>query len=170
MRIVTRRRSFAVVVAILAGPALIVGPAATAATAPAHDQASGTAALGQFGDPRAHVNAIARPDGVSGSFTITYPDETVVTGDVVCAEASADIAYVTGRITESSGPRQVANNWQPGNYIVIGVADKGEPGVEAGDRLNFSAGSAAHPGCGPNGAATPVFPIVSGNYRVVDGI
>jgi hypothetical protein len=173
MRIYPWRRSQARVgflIAILAGLALIVGPTASAATAPAHDQANGTAALGQFGDPRAHVNAVARPDGVSGTFEITYPDETFVAGDVVCVQASADIAYVTGQITESGGPRQIANNWQPGNCIVIGVLVKGEPGVRAGDPLNFSPGFAAHPGCGPNGAATPVFPIVSGNYQVVDGI
>jgi hypothetical protein len=35
--------------------------------------------------------------------------------------------------------------------------------------MNFSPGFAGNPGCGPNGAAVPVFPITAGNYHVFAG-
>jgi len=158
------------IVLTIAVSVLLIAPTGVASAAPGHDQVNGTGQLGQFGEPTVHVNAIQRPDGISGAFQITYPDGTFVSGPAECAPASVDVVYLTGRITESGGPRQTTNNWQPGNYLVIGVQDKGEPGVKAGDRLNFSAGFATHPGCGPHGAASPDFAIVAGNYRVVDGI
>ncbi len=33
--------------------------------------------------------------------------------------------------------------------------------------MNFSPGFAANPGCGPLGAASPVYSIVSGDYKVL---
>jgi len=159
-----------IVLLTAAGLALALAPAALAtAAAPGHDQATGTGALAQFGDPTAHVNAIQRDGRVSGSFTITYPDGTSVAGTVACAVATGTVAYATGQITESSGPRQATNNWLVGNYLVIGVQDNGEPGAGT-DKLNFSPGFATHPGCGAHPDATPVFVIVDGNYRVVDGL
>jgi hypothetical protein len=146
--------------------AVVVAPAASAWASPGHDQATGTGTLGQFGDPTAHVNALETRAGLEGSFTISYPDGTFATGTDTCLVVSGSIAYVTSKITDSGGPRQQANNWFPGTYIVIGVQDNGQPGTAGPDLLNFSPGFAADPGCGPNGAATPVFPIVDGNYRV----
>jgi hypothetical protein len=149
--------------------ALAIGTAAPAASAwasPGHDQVTGTGTLGQFGDPTAHVNAIQTRAGLNGAFTIAYPDGTVVTGSVTCLIVGGATAYVTGQIASASGPRQSANSWFPGSYIVIGVQDKGQRRTGEPDQLNFSPGFATDPGCGPNGAATPVFPIVTGNYRV----
>ena len=134
--------------------------------APNHDQATGTGALGQFGNPTAHVNAIDTPSGVKGSVSIEYPDGTTLTGTVSCLSVNANTAYVTSRITDAGGPRQAANGWFPGSFLVVGVQDNGEPGTAGPDRMNFSRGFATDPGCGPNGDAVPVFPIVSGNYQV----
>jgi hypothetical protein len=135
--------------------------------APSHDQATGTGTLDQsFGNPTAHVNAVQTKPGLNGSFTITYPDGTVAAGSPVCLSVTGNTAYITGRIDQSSGPRQTTNNWLPGNYLVIGVQDNGEPG--RADRLNFSRGSSGNPGCGPTSDASPVFTIVDGNYQVFD--
>jgi hypothetical protein len=46
------------------------------------------------------------------------------------------------------------------------VGDNGEPGTA--DKLNFSRGSQADPGCGQNPDAEPVFTIVDGNYQGFD--
>ena len=132
------------------------------------DHVTGTGTLGQFSNPTARVDAIQTKAGVRGSFTITYPDHTFATANDTCLYVSGNTAYVTGRITRSGGPRYVTPlNWLPGNYIVIGIQDNGNPGTVP-DQLNFSPGFATDPGCGPNSAATPDFPIVSGNYRVTD--
>ena len=155
-----------IVIMTLALAAGAAAPAVSAWAAPAHDQATGTGTLGQFGDPTAHVNAIQTPNGLKGGFTISYPDGTSATGSATCLAVGGTTAYVTGQIASSGGPRQQANNWFPGSYIVIGVQDNGAPGTAGPDQLNFSPGFAADPGCGPNAAATPVFPIVTGNYRV----
>jgi hypothetical protein len=154
---------------VLVTLALAIGAAAPAASAwasPGRDQATGTGTLGQFGDPTVHVNAIDSRAGLKGGFTVAYPDGTVVSGSVTCLFVGGNTAYVTGQITSSSGPRQQANNWLPGSYIVVGAQDNGQPGTAGPDQLNFSPGFATDPGCGPNAAATPVFPIVMGNYRV----
>jgi hypothetical protein len=147
---------------------LLLAPVAPGQAAPSHDQAVGTGTIAQFGNPTAHVNANETRNGVRGSFTITYPDGTSVTGTATCLSVSGNTAYVTGRITESAGPRQAPNSWFPGNFVVVGVQDNGEPGTAGPDRLNFSPGFTANPGCGPNGAAVPVIPIVEGNYQVSD--
>ena len=73
---------------------------------------------------------------------------------------------MTAQITSAGGPLQQANRWLPGSFLVVGVQDNGEPGTAGPDRMNFSPGFAADPGCGPNGAATPVYPITAGNYQV----
>jgi hypothetical protein len=155
-------------VAVVSAAVALVAVSATAALASSHSQATGTGTLDQFGNPTAHVNAVQTKPGLKGSFTITYPDGTSVSGTPSCLSVSGDTAYVIGRIDESTGPRREPNNWQPGNYVVIGVQDSGEPGTKGPDHLNFSAGFASQPACGPNSAATPVFAIVEGNYRVSD--
>ncbi len=152
--------------------ALVIGVAAPAASAwasPGHDQVTGAGTLGLFGDPTAQVNAVQTPAGLKGGFTITYPDGTIATGSDTCLIVGGTTAYVTGQIASASGPRQQANSWFPGSYIIIGVQDNGQPGGGTPDQLNFSPGFATDPGCGPNTAATPVFPIVTGNYRVFAG-
>jgi hypothetical protein len=129
-----------------------------------HNQVTGNATLGQFGNPTVHVNANQNNPGLKGSFTITYPDGTAVSGDPTCLTIDGGVAYITGKITSSSGPRSNPLAWLPGNYLVIGVDDTGTAGP---GQLNFSPGFATDPGCGPNGAATPVFSVVDGGYRVV---
>jgi hypothetical protein len=159
------RRLMVLLTLVLAAAA--VGPAVSASASPGHHgQVTGTGTLGQFGDPTAHVNAIQTAAGLKGEFTIVYPDGTFAAGPATCLTIAGTTAYVTARITSSGGPRQQALNWLPSSFLVIGVLDNGEPGTAGPDRLNFSPGFAADPGCGPNGAATPVFPIIAGNYRV----
>jgi hypothetical protein len=152
----------------VAAAAAFVVMSATAASASSHSQVTGTGTLGQFGNPTAHVNAIQTKPGLKGSFSITYPDGTSVSGTPSCLSVNGDTAYVIGRIDESAGPRRDSNNWQPGNYLVIGLQDNGNPGKDGADNLNFSAGFASQPACGPNSAATPVFAIVDGNYHLSD--
>jgi len=154
------------IVGALALTFVLLAPPMAGQAAPKHDQATGTGTLGQFGDPTAHVNAVATPNGVTGSVTIDYPDGSTLTGTVTCLFVSGNTAYVTGRITESGGPRQAPNGWFPGSFLIVGVQDNGEPGTAGPDRLNFSPGFATDPGCGPNDDAVPVFPIVRGNYQV----
>jgi hypothetical protein len=154
-----------VVVAALTLGISVAIPATASQAAAGNNQVTGTAALGQFGNPTAHVNAIQTPAGLKGSFHIEYADTTSVAGKPKCLVVSGDVAYVIATITAASGPRAAGNAWQPGNFLVIGVKDGGEPGT-AGDLLNFSPGFASAPACAPNGAATPVFPIVEGNYKV----
>lgn len=158
-----RKLAFMVTLAWVIGALALAAPAWAS---PGHDQAIGTGSLGQFGDPTAHVNAIQTAAGLKGGFTIAYPDGTFVAGSASCLFVSGDTAYITGQITRAGGPRQQASNWFAGGYLVIGVTANGEPGTAGPDLLNFSPGFAANPGCGPNGAAAPVFAITAGNYRV----
>jgi hypothetical protein len=161
---VIARKMFAAIplIAVLA----LAAPAAAAWASPVHGQATGTGTLAQFGDPTAHVNAVQTSAGLKGSFTITYPDQTFATGTATCLTVLGSVAYVTGKITDSGGPRQQSVNWFPGDYLVIGLQDNGEPGTAGPDRLNFSPGFGADPGCGPLQAASPDFPIVAGNFQV----
>jgi hypothetical protein len=153
---------------------LVASPAAGHATVTPStgttDQLTGVGTLGQFGSPTAYLGAVGTRYGPFGAFTITYPDGTYVIGTATCLTVSGKIAYLTGRIALSGGPRRDANGWVKGNHLVVGVEDNSEGGVQQEpDRLNFSAGLATNPGCGPNGLASPDFFIVRGNYRVVDG-
>ena len=150
----------------LALAAAAAGPAVSASASPGHDQVTGTGTLGQFGDPAAHVNAIQTAAGLKGEFTIVYPDGSFAAGPATCLAIAGTTAYVTAQITSAGGPLQQANRWLPGSFLVVGVQDNGEPGTAGPDRMNFSPGFAADPGCGPNGAATPVYPITAGNYQV----
>src|SRR5258708_27931542 len=120
---VMRKLLFIVTLALMIGA---VAPASAWAS-PGHDQATGTGTLGQFGSPTAHVNAIQAHAGLEGGFTISYPDGTFATGSVTCLFVAANTAYVTGQITSSSGPRQQADSWVPGRYLLIRVPDKGPP-------------------------------------------
>ena len=159
-----RKLLFVVIIASAAGIVALTTPARAAASH--HDQVTGTGTLGQFGDPTAHVNAIQTAAGLKGGFTIAYPDGTLVVGSATCLFESGTTAFVTGLITSSGGPREQPENWSAGSYLVIGIEDHGRPGTAGPSLLNFSPGFAADPGCGPNDAATPVFPITAGNYRV----
>jgi hypothetical protein len=116
-----------------------------------------------------HVNGIQTPAGLKGGFTVSYPDGTFLEGTATCLSVSGNTAYLTGQITSASGPREQPEGWLPGSYLVIGVKDNGDPGTAGPDLMNFSPGFAGNPGCGPNGAAVPVFPITAGNYHVFAG-
>ncbi|WP_433291458.1 hypothetical protein ACQP2F_25520 [Actinoplanes sp. CA-030573] len=142
-------------------------PAAGAQAATTVESVIGTGTLGQFGTPTAYLAAAGNQRGQLGAFTITYPDGTYATGASSCLVVDGKTAYLTGRIVLSGGPRRDTNSWQRGNYVVIGVRDDGD-GTVVADKLNFSPGTAADPGCGPYGAASPDFFIVKGNYRVTD--
>lgn len=144
------------------------GPSASP-TSPG-DQLTGLGTLGDFGNPTAYLAAVGTRWGAPGAFTITYPDGTYAIGASTCLVVNGKIAYITGKIALSGGPRRVANGWTKGSYLVVGVEDNGSgASSQTPDRLNFSTGYAADPGCGPNGMATPDFKIVRGNYKVVDG-
>jgi hypothetical protein len=120
-----------------------------------------------LGDPTAHINAIETAAGLKGRFTITYPDGTFVVGSVTCLFVSGSTAYVTSQIASSGGPRQQTLDWFPGSYIVIGVHGGTSLGTAGPDLLNFSPGFATDPGCGPKAAAMPVFPVTTGDYKIL---
>jgi hypothetical protein len=127
----------------------------------------GVGTLGQFGDPTAYLGAIGNQRGQLGAFTITYPDGTYVVATLSCLVVDGKTAYVTGKIALSGGPGRDANRWQRGSYMVVGVQDNGD-GTVTPDKLNFSPGVTADPGCGPDAAASPDYFIVKGNYWVTD--
>lgn len=149
--------------AAAAAASLAMAVPARAASAGPHVVGTGT--LGQFGDPTVRVNAIEAAGTARGSFAVTYPDGTAVAATDTCLFVSGTTAYVTGRIIVAHGPRAQSANMLPGNYVIVGVEDNGGA---APDLLNFSPGFSVNPGCGPNFAATPAFPIVKGHYRVDD--
>ncbi len=151
-----------VTIAWAIGALVLASPALASAGS---DLVTGTGTLGQFGDPTVQVNAIQTGQWLQGRFTITYPDRTFATGSVTCLSVSGKTAYLTSRIILSGGPRQQSAGWFAGSYIVIGITDTGS-GAAGPDLLNFSPGFATNPGCGPIGAATPVFPIAQGNFQV----
>jgi hypothetical protein len=158
-----RRLLFLVMLVVAIGA---VAPEASASVPAIPDGVSGIGMLGQLGDPVVRVTAVHIGPTTPGGFTIAYPDRTFVAGRATCLFVAGHTAYFTGQITSSGGPRSQAENWLRGTYIVIGVQDNGKPGTAGPDELNFSPGFAANPGCGPNGVATPVFPIARGNYDV----
>jgi hypothetical protein len=123
----------------------------------------GTGTLGQLGDPTVQVLAFQFDQSATGETLITYPDGTLVAGHATCLFITGNTAYIRSQITRAQGPREQPEQWLPGNYIVIGIQASGSAGPEL---LNFSPGLASNPGCGPNAAATPVFPIVSGGFQV----
>jgi hypothetical protein len=156
-----------------AGQAATTDPSSASPTASPStpgDQLTGLGTLGDFGNPTAYLAAVGTRWGAPGAFTITYPDGTYAIGASTCLVVDGKVAYLTGKIALSGGPRRATNAWNRGSYLVVGVEDNGNGGAtESPDRLNFSPGTATDPGCGPNGMATPDFKIVRGNYRVVDG-
>jgi hypothetical protein len=129
----------------------------------------GTGTLGQLGDPTVRVDAIQTAERPAGGFLISYPDGTFAFGSATCLFVSGNTAYLTSQIIGSFGPRRQANGWFPRSYIIIGVQGSSQPGSAGSELLNFSSGFAANPGCGPNAAATPVFPVTRGSFRVFGG-
>ncbi len=156
-----RRLLFLVMLIVAIGA---VAPAASASASSDVNGVTGVGMLGQFGDPTVRVSAVQIGSATVGGFRISYPDRTFAAGRATCLFVAGNTAYLTGLITRSGGPRSQAENWLRGSYIVIGVQDNGKPRTASPDDVNFSPGFATDPGCGPNAAATPVFPIVRGNY------
>jgi hypothetical protein len=137
---------------------------AGAALASNGDLAAGSGKLGQFGDPRVNVGAKETTNGYQGQFNIRYPNGTYVQGHVTCLYVQGTQAYIVGQIDRTAGNAI----WAEGQFIVIGIQDNGEPESSPPDLLNFSPGFDTEPACGPNGAAAPVIPVVSGNFEVKD--
>jgi hypothetical protein len=137
---------------------------AGAALADNGDLAAGSGTLGQFGNPQVNVSAKETTKGYQGQFNIQYPNGTYVKGHVTCLFVDNNVAYIIGQIDKTEG----STLWTGGQYIVIGIQDNGDPETSPPDLLNFSPGFNEEPACGPNGAASPVIPIVEGNYVVKD--
>jgi len=153
------RKLFVILLSTVAAVILVALPASASSGSPT---VIGTGVLGAFGDPGVRLYATESAGGAQGIFSLAYPDTTGVLGSATCLFVSGTTAYLTAKITQASGPRAQANNWAPGHYIIIGVQDS----VQGPDLLNFSSGFAVNPGCGPNFAATPVFPVITGLFRV----
>lgn len=154
-------------VAIVSATALAAVPAVSAFAASSHDQLVGSGTLTGFGNPTTEVSANEVKSGLKGSFTITYPDGTAVSGTPTCLAVQGNGGYFIGKIDTSAGPRVDSNNWHPGDFVVIRVVDNGNPGQGSPDRLNFSPGYATSPQCAPN-VGTDLIPISDGNFHVTD--
>lgn len=163
-------------VAALAATLLVAGPATAGHAASTSgpgitkgNYVAGTGTLGDFGMPTAYLGVLQTSFGPLGAFTITYPDGTYAIGHITCFTVTGKVGFLTGKIDLSGGPRRDANKWMRNYSLVIGVQDNGNAGPgEEPDKLNFSPGSPTNPGCGWNGAATPDFFIVKGNYKLDD--
>jgi hypothetical protein len=158
----SRRVAVLLLTGALVAAMMVAG--AGAALADNGDLAAGSGQIGQFGEPRVNVSAKETTNGYQGQFNIRYPNGTYVKGDVTCLYVQGNQAYIIGQIDKTEGSTSFAE----GQYIVIGIQDNGEPSSVPPDMLNFSPGMNTEPACGPNGAATPVIPIVSGNFEVKD--
>jgi hypothetical protein len=141
----------------------VTGPVSGAV--PSFEFADGSGTLGVFGDPTVRVNVFQLETTDIGESLITYPDGTFVLARATCLFVAGETAYITSQITFSQGPTAKPENFLPGNWVVIGIqAD--QPGSPGRDLLNFSPGLVGNPGCGPNVFATPVFPVVRGDFHV----
>jgi hypothetical protein len=156
-------------VAAVAVTLLLLAPAQAGHAAVTGGRVAGIGTLGELGEPTAYLAALQTRYGATGAFTITYPDGTYAAGTVTCLVVSGTVAYVTGRIALSGGPRRAAHSWLRGSYLFVGVQDNGTHGTPDHDRLNFSPGFATNPGCGPDASASPDFFVVRGDYRVAAG-
>ena len=128
----------------------------------AGDLVAGTGSISGFGNPQVHVNAKQTKKDDKGSFHIKYPEDGDFRGNVTCLFVEDNTAYVVGQIEKSTN-----DDFEEGQYVVIGVQDGGEPGANA-DKVNFSPASEQEPECGINPQATPNLPIVKGNFVVKD--
>jgi hypothetical protein len=164
-----RRKLMSVAAAAFAAVTLFAVMPATAAQATTRTVESviGAGTINSFGSPTVYLGAIGNQRGQLGAFTVTYPDGTYATGASNCLVVNNKTAYLTGKIALSGGPRRAANSWQRGNYMVIGIKDNGN-GTDVMDELNFTPGTTADPGCGPNAVANPNLFLVKGNYWVTD--
>jgi hypothetical protein len=168
---VMRKLPYILMLGVAIGVVAPTAPAAASVSAPVSGLApsvelvAGSGTLGQFFDPTVRVNVFQFATVTIGESVITYPDGTFVAGRATCLFVSGQTAYITSQIVFSRGPMVQPRAMFRGNWVVIGIqAD--QPGSPGPDLLNFSSGMAGNPGCGPNGNATPAFPIVSGDYRV----
>jgi hypothetical protein len=156
----------AVAASALATGALALG-CGLAVAAPSDDQLAGTGTIAGYGTPTLHLNAVdTSMQGWKGSFTIDYPTGTHVEGKVTDGQVDSNkVGYAWGQVTESNDGR-----WVVGEYVVMGVLDEGQPGVQPPkDALNFSVSSASPPGTGqaiPSG--DPNLTLIEGNLRVSD--
>jgi hypothetical protein len=162
-------------VAAVAATLILGGPAAAgyAATTPGVTRGNYIIGAGtlaeQFGSPTAYLGAYQTRTNPWGGFTVTYPDGTFAIGTITCLTVEGDVAFITGKIALSGGPRKDPNKWLRGHHLIIGVEDNGNGGAgEEPDKLNFSPGTPTDPGCGWNTTADPYLYIVKGNYRMMD--
>jgi hypothetical protein len=156
------RRLLLIFVAALALCTSIAGPVATSQAASTNHLVvgMGTVSLGSpYGSPTLSVLAFQTGTRVTGGFVITYPADatypagrTAVIGTVTCLDVSGDIAYITGLIAVSSGPR--AGIFPVGDHIAIGVQ---------AHEMNFSAGLSSGP-CAPEQSAD--IPLTAGSFIV----
>jgi hypothetical protein len=163
-----RKLPYILMLGVAIGVAASAVPAAASVSAPVPGPSAsslelvdGSGTLGQFDDPTVRVDVFQIQSAAVGETLITYPDGTTVLGRAMCLSVAGQTAYITTHIDYSSGPMVNARLMFPGRYVVIGI--QAGPGT---DLLNFSSGMASYPGCGPNGNATPVFPIVRGGFHV----
>jgi hypothetical protein len=156
------RRIALLLTAALVAAMMVAG--AGAALADNGDLAAGSGQIGQFGEPRVNVSAKDTTNGYQGQFNIRYPNGTYLQGHVTCLFVQDNQAYIIGQVDRTEG----STAWEEGEYIVIGIQDNGPPGSSPPDLLNFSPGFPTEPACGPNGAAVPFIPVVSGNFEVQD--
>jgi hypothetical protein len=155
-------RRLLIVVAGLAACASIAGPVAAGQAAPTTHLVAGigTVSLGSpYGSPALEVFAFENGTFAAGVFTITYPPDatypaghTSVIGTVTCVDVSGNIAYITGLVAASNGPR--AGIFPAGDHIAIGVQ---------AHEMNFSAGLSSGP-CAPQQSAD--IPLTAGFFIV----
>lgn len=123
-------------------------------------QVSGTGTWeARYGAPRMRLDARRTSEGTSGSVEIAYANGAELRGDATCVSVDGGTAYVIARVVASSDRR-----WTVGDYIAVGIADRGG----AGDTGNFSPGLAGEPACAPHDDARPVLPV-AGDFVVRGG-
>jgi hypothetical protein len=116
---------------------------------------TGTGQLGaEFGSPRLHVDA----HGNTGEFSIEYPDNTKVSGFLVCMSVTGNEARMVGMIESASGPRVDNGTFKKGKYVKIGILDNG-----IDDKANFSDSQGTVTGCP---GETPNLEVVRGDFQV----
>jgi hypothetical protein len=167
----------AIVAALFSAPGAPMAASGSPTTRPSRDSVTGTGTIvlaDPFGTPTVRVNArnVCGNAG-RGTYSITYTDGTVVRGRVTCLFVEGNTAYVIGPIVRATGPRTEGADatFDEGEFVAIGILDNdaGPTPNDMPDRLNFTPGLEEEPPCEPHDDAEPIFPIVSGDFVVVDG-